>query len=65
MKTTLLTTALLIGFAGMASAGCFGMEKTETTAEATYTPIPEAEPTDVADSPLILPEGADEETSEG
>lgn len=64
MKLTgLLTTALVIGFAGMASAEC-NWGKHDTTAEAQSTPIPTADASDAVQTPiLILP--ANEATEEG
>ena len=55
MKTTaFVTIALLIGASGMAAAQCAGWgHKTETTAQ-NYTPLPDQEPAEVAESPLLL-----------
>ncbi|MEM9231515.1 MAG: hypothetical protein AAGB10_18115 [Pseudomonadota bacterium] len=65
MKLTgLLTTALVIGFAGMAAAECNWGSYSDVTASAEYTPIPTADASDAVDTPvLILP--ADQTTEEG
>ena len=62
--TGLLTTAAVLGFAGAASAGCFGAGH-ETTAEAEYTPIPTAEAEAAPELPALLLPLVDGETEEG
>ena len=69
MKTTaLMTTAFVLGLTGMAAAQCAGWEqKSDQTAEGTYTPIPNQEPAEVAEYPLLLllPGEETEENAEG
>lgn len=61
--TGLLTTAALVGFAGVATAGCFGASH-DATAEAEYKPIPTAEAEAAPVVPTLLPL-AEGETEEG
>ena len=63
----LVTAAMLIALPGLAAAQCAGWgHAKEQTADSTYTPIPDQEPAEVADNPLllILPE-EDEVQAEG
>ncbi len=63
----LTTAAMLIALPGLAMAQCSGYgHAKEQTAESTYTPIPDQEPVDVVENPLllILPE-EDEAKAEG
>lgn len=62
--TGLLTTAALVGFAGMASAECSGYGH-ETTAEADFTPIPTAEADTAPEVPTLLLPLVDGATEEG
>lgn len=60
----LLTTATVLGLAGMASAECNWGKAEPTTASADFTPIPTADASEATQSPaLLLP--VDEVTDEG
>ncbi|WP_112320436.1 hypothetical protein [Oceanibium sediminis] len=52
-RIPLLTTAVLLGFAGAASAGCFGADHA-TTAQSTMTPIPMADAESADELPTVL-----------
>ncbi|MEM9779451.1 MAG: hypothetical protein AAF813_06010 [Pseudomonadota bacterium] len=65
MKLTgLLTTAMVLGFAGMAAAECNWGSHSDVAASTEYTPIPTADASDATETPvLVLP--TDQVTEEG
>ena len=65
MKVTgLVATALLLGVAGTAGAGCVG-EPHQTTAQSTPAPIPTADAETAIETPNILLPNAATGTEEG
>lgn len=51
--TGLLTTAALLGLAGMAGAQCFEGKYEATTAAENMTPIPTADAKDATETPIL------------